>query len=276
LIAFNETGVTFRYKDYRRDGADRQRTVTLTLMNSSASSCSTFCRKVSIVSVIMASSPAAVERPISRAPGCCSLCQSRLRSENPQRHRTYLHRASVAAVAWSSSKSSSMPLRRARHHPRHPLPGWRCRDASQRVSSCSRSGASASGWSRNGVRHRLLDWADGRQMGLPAVVALCQLRPLTPAAPPGATTQRYFAAAASPARAYRNLQIPIVSARRPGGSCLGGFRTPARAQTSDQRWPASENLHHVGPSGEASHFPKADINIGANLWHLAGLLKRHE
>jgi hypothetical protein len=30
LLAFDETGVTFRYKDYRRDGADRQRVMTLT------------------------------------------------------------------------------------------------------------------------------------------------------------------------------------------------------------------------------------------------------
>jgi hypothetical protein len=29
LIAFDESGVTFRYKDYRRDGADRQRVMTL-------------------------------------------------------------------------------------------------------------------------------------------------------------------------------------------------------------------------------------------------------
>jgi len=29
LIALDETGVTFRYKDYRRDGLDRQRTMTL-------------------------------------------------------------------------------------------------------------------------------------------------------------------------------------------------------------------------------------------------------
>jgi Putative transposase/Transposase zinc-binding domain len=29
LIALDDTGVTFRYKDYRRDGADRQRTMTL-------------------------------------------------------------------------------------------------------------------------------------------------------------------------------------------------------------------------------------------------------
>src|SRR5882724_12181003 len=29
LISLDETGVTFRYKDYRRDGTDRQRTMTL-------------------------------------------------------------------------------------------------------------------------------------------------------------------------------------------------------------------------------------------------------
>jgi len=29
LLAFNETGVTFRYKDYRRNGADRQQVMTL-------------------------------------------------------------------------------------------------------------------------------------------------------------------------------------------------------------------------------------------------------
>jgi hypothetical protein len=29
LIAFDESGVTFRYKNYRRDGADRQQVITL-------------------------------------------------------------------------------------------------------------------------------------------------------------------------------------------------------------------------------------------------------
>jgi Putative transposase len=29
LLAFDETGVTFRYKDYRRDGPERQRVMTL-------------------------------------------------------------------------------------------------------------------------------------------------------------------------------------------------------------------------------------------------------
>ena len=30
LISLDESGVTFRYKDYRRDGAERYRTMTLT------------------------------------------------------------------------------------------------------------------------------------------------------------------------------------------------------------------------------------------------------
>jgi len=29
LIAYDETGVTFRYKDYRREGPERQRVMTL-------------------------------------------------------------------------------------------------------------------------------------------------------------------------------------------------------------------------------------------------------
>jgi hypothetical protein len=29
LIPFDQTGVTFRYKDYRRDGSERQRVMTL-------------------------------------------------------------------------------------------------------------------------------------------------------------------------------------------------------------------------------------------------------
>ncbi|WP_318251084.1 transposase [Pseudorhizobium pelagicum] len=31
LIAFDETGTTFHYKDYRRDGCDRQQVMTLAI-----------------------------------------------------------------------------------------------------------------------------------------------------------------------------------------------------------------------------------------------------
>jgi hypothetical protein len=40
---------------------------------------------------------------------------------------------------------------------------------------------------------------------------------------------------------------------------MGGFRTPAHAQTRDLRWPASENLHHVGRSRPGRLFSKADV-----------------
>src|SRR5260221_5803186 len=39
---------------------------------------------------------------------------------------------------------------------------------------------------------------------------------------------------------------------------MGGFRTPARAQTRHLRWPASGNLHHAGHRRNAVDFPKAD------------------
>jgi hypothetical protein len=180
LIAFDKTGVTFRYKDYRRD---------------------------------------------------------------------------AAAVAWSSSRSFSLPLKRAPRLHRLPLPASRCRDSSQRISSYRRScGASAVGWPRTRLSHQLLHRADDDQISLPAVVASRQSRALRPTAPPGATTQRLFAVAAPTARAHRNLQIPIAFAAA-AGSCLGGFRTPAHAQTSDLRWPAPENLHHVG-----RHWPDQVIS----------------
>jgi uncharacterized membrane protein YccC len=77
LIAFDETGVTFRYKDYRRDGADRQRTMTL--------SPDEFIRRF-LLHVLpkgfhrivdMASLLAPAARLTSREPESCSLRQRR-------------------------------------------------------------------------------------------------------------------------------------------------------------------------------------------------------
>lgn len=47
LIGFDEAWVTFRYKDYRRGGAERQRVMTLAADESSDASCSTSCRAAS-------------------------------------------------------------------------------------------------------------------------------------------------------------------------------------------------------------------------------------
>jgi hypothetical protein len=56
LIALDERGVTFRYKDYRRNGQERYRAMTLALTSSSGASCSTSCPRDSTASAITGSS----------------------------------------------------------------------------------------------------------------------------------------------------------------------------------------------------------------------------
>ena len=73
LIAFDETGVTFRYKDYRRDGAGAPAGHDASPPTSlSAASCSTSCRAGSTASATTACSPAPPARPAWRSPACCS------------------------------------------------------------------------------------------------------------------------------------------------------------------------------------------------------------
>ena len=68
LINLDESGVTFRYKDYRRNGRARFRTMTLAPDEFSGGSCSTSSPTGSIASVTTGYSPAPPARPISRAP----------------------------------------------------------------------------------------------------------------------------------------------------------------------------------------------------------------
>ena len=73
LLRFDETGVTFRYKDYRRAGADRQQVDDrLPPTSSSVASCSTSCRRGFTASATMACSPAPPARPVSTTSASCS------------------------------------------------------------------------------------------------------------------------------------------------------------------------------------------------------------
>jgi hypothetical protein len=174
LISFDETGVTFRYKDYRRDGADRQRAMTLRPDE--------FVRRFLLHvlpkgfhrTVTTACSPALAARPMSRLPGSCSRCRHRPSPKNPLRHRIRARHAHVAAVAWSSSRSSSVPLKRAHRRLRRPYPGWRgrCRDPSRRASIHRRScAASAIGRSHAQIDRQLNHDADVAQISRPAATA---------------------------------------------------------------------------------------------------------
>jgi hypothetical protein len=71
LIAVDESGVTFRYKDHRRHGADCQQVMTLATDEFIRRSCSMSCRLVSIVSATTACSPAPPARPASRGRANC-------------------------------------------------------------------------------------------------------------------------------------------------------------------------------------------------------------
>ena len=124
LIALDEAGVTFRYKDYRRDGPDRQRMMTLAVGEFIRRFLLHVLPKASTVSATTACSPAAVARQISRVPANCSrLRQSQRRRRLLPPHQKILDRhAHAVAAAWSSSKFSNAGCNRARRrgHPREP------------------------------------------------------------------------------------------------------------------------------------------------------------
>jgi Putative transposase len=68
LVSLDERGVTFRYKDCRRNGQARFRTMTLAPDEFIGASCSTSCPRGSTASDTTGCSPAPPARPISRAP----------------------------------------------------------------------------------------------------------------------------------------------------------------------------------------------------------------
>jgi hypothetical protein len=67
LITFDETGVTFRYKDYRRDGCDRQQIMTLAVDEFIRRFLLHVLPRGFIVSGTTACSPAQPARPASRS-----------------------------------------------------------------------------------------------------------------------------------------------------------------------------------------------------------------
>ena len=87
-----------------------------------------FCRRASTASVTTASSPVPAAKTMSRVPGSCSLRLRQPRSRTPLRCPTCVRHAPAVAVAWSSSRSFSARLGRARHHRRIPSPARRCHD----------------------------------------------------------------------------------------------------------------------------------------------------
>jgi Putative transposase len=111
LVAIDHEGVSFKWRDYRADGPQRIKVMTLAPESSSAASSSTCCLRASTASATMAYSPALSASKTLREPASCSTCQLRNRSPRPPK-TTLLPtprpcvRVRVAADACSSSKFS--------------------------------------------------------------------------------------------------------------------------------------------------------------------------
>ena len=106
LIAADEDGVTFKWKDYRFEGPrSLQDHDALRRTSSSAASCSTSCPRASTASATTGSSPAPHARRTSPAPGSCSphpsrqRCPTRRPRPPPRRRPTIARHARAAAGA---------------------------------------------------------------------------------------------------------------------------------------------------------------------------------
>ena len=100
LIAFDDNGVTFKWKDHRAKGRDRQKVMTLRAGSSSAAFSSTSCPAASTVSATTASSPMAGAPRILPAPANCSASRQRRASPaTPTSRRCTRSHARAAAAA---------------------------------------------------------------------------------------------------------------------------------------------------------------------------------
>ena len=112
LISLDETGVTFRYKDYRRDGVDRQRTMTLSHRRVHPSLSP--ARSAERLSPHPALRPARQRRPQGQ-------CRPR---QGPARRPRAARDGGADAAAGSIATVSVLRRSHGRHrdHPRRPQP----------------------------------------------------------------------------------------------------------------------------------------------------------
>jgi hypothetical protein len=103
LIAFDPSGVTFRYKNYRRNGLERQQVMKLATHEFIAASCSTSCRAGSTASVTTACSPRPRARPASTVLARCWPSHRHTMTIRARNRPTSFLPVHAAADRWSSS-----------------------------------------------------------------------------------------------------------------------------------------------------------------------------
>jgi hypothetical protein len=139
LVRFDEDGVTLRYKDYRRVGADRQQVMTL--------STDEFIRRFLLHALprgfhrirhygLLAGATA---RPISSTPADCLRSHHRPRTTHLSTRQIPDRCARAAAAIWSSSSASRAGINRAPRHPSSAHPEDQRRDPARLVPDRPRS-----------------------------------------------------------------------------------------------------------------------------------------
>ena len=244
LIAFDETGVTFRYKDYRRDGADRQQVMTLAadefirrfllhvlprgfhrirhygLLAGSARKASLALAR-ELLDVAAPPDDDAPDEPADFRPPC-PCCGGRMiiietfeRWRQPRGPPTHAHQPGDPRM----TRHGPAPNRAAAHPA--PADGNACA-----VRSAPRSSKLCSGT----VRLRRQRRTRRGTAGTPLVTARAAGARRPPATSP--------------------IRNPHSHRLGPAGSCIGDFRTPAGARNSSQNQP----LH------QDSAFPEVDVD----------------
>ena len=121
LLALDERGVTFRWKDYRAEGRTRHKTMSLSAPSSCAASCCTCCRAASTASATTGCSPTPAARATSPPHARSCTNQPRpLRSTRARRPPARVTRsprsvADTAAHPCSSSRPSPASRTSADH-----------------------------------------------------------------------------------------------------------------------------------------------------------------
>ena len=222
LIAYDETGVTFRYKDYRRDGPERQRVMTLAphefirrfllhvlpqgfhrirhygLLASSARKAN-IARAREMLAVAPPRQPVEAPEPLDWLPPC-PCCGGRMRIIETF-ERWMQPRAPPRAAPGSSNRDAVV----TRHGQRSPRAATPLVPATAICTPFAR------------IVTKDLNLASGQlqiQANAGRKISLAASPP-----PPSPTRRRHHRARAKP-------EIPIDRCRSPAGSCLGGFRTP--------------------------------------------------
>jgi hypothetical protein len=233
LIAFDKASVTFRYKDYRRSGPQRQQVMTLDAHEFMRRFLLHVLRTASTASGIADCSRARHARPTSPASANC--WPYRRRRKNPMRPKSRpLNSRPVlaAAGACASSRPSNAGCSRAR---RPQQPGRRCDPARFIPTPCRRHVAPANDTSRAHRRAAVVTCADPcrhRRKRLPALPDLGRDR-----------QEMLFRCASNQAqsasrpstRAQPKHQIAISRALHTAGSFLGDFPTPEGVRNSSRK-----------------------------------------